>query len=113
MALTEHESGTASLTLDTPDTLNTTSPETTDGAFCLVLDLSALAAGDILVITIQERALSGGTTRTIWQDTVAHDQGAEEMYVTPFLPMLHGWNMILEQTDGTGRSIPWSIRKAN
>lgn len=113
MALTEHESGTASLTLDTPDTLNTTSPETTDGAFSLMLDLSAMVAGDILKITIKEKVTSGGTARVVWEDTVAHDQGAEEIYVTPFLPMLHGWDMIIEQTDGTGRSIPWSIRKAN
>ena len=107
-----HEDGTQSATLDTEHTLNTTTPETTDGVFQFVVDLANMVNGDIVVLKVKEKCLSGGTQRLVWRKQFAHVQG-EPLAISPSLILLHGWDFTLEQTDGAaGRSFPWSIRKA-
>jgi len=108
---TEHTSGTQSATLDTEHTLNGTTPETTDGVFQLVVDVNALVAGDIVEFRCKEKVLSAGTQRLVFAATLAGPQGTP-VWMSPPLILLHGWDMTLLQTDGTGRSFPWSIRKA-
>jgi hypothetical protein len=111
MAVTEHESGTKSTTLDTEATLNTTTPETTDGVFQLFVDCNAMVAGDVTLIRIKEKAISGGTQRKCVTHTLVGAQ-ADPLWVSEAYMLLHGWDMTIEQTDGTARSYPWSIRKA-
>lgn len=107
----QHESGTQAATVTTEHTLNTTTPETTDGAFQLLVDLNAMAVGDRVTLRIKEVAVSGGTQREVWSATYQHAQ-ARPMAVSPPIILLHGWDMTLEQEAGTGRSFPWSIRAA-
>lgn len=111
MAVTEHESGTKSTTLDTEAVLNTTTPETSDGVFQLVLDVNAMVAGDITLIRIKEKGISGGTQRKIKTYTLVGAQ-SDPIWISEAFMLLHGWDMTIEQTDGTARSYPWSIRKA-
>lgn len=111
MAVTEHESGSQTATLDTEHILNTTTPETTDGVFQFVADLSAMVAGDIVELRIREKCRSTDTQRLAWYATYAHTQ-AQPLAVSPSLILLHGWDFTLTQTDGTGRAFPWSIRRA-
>lgn len=111
MAVTEHESNTASPSLDTETTLNSTTPETTVGVFQLVVDVSAMAAGDVTIIRIKEKATSGGTQHKCDQYTIVGAQ-SKPLWISPSYMFLHGWDFTLEQTDGTARSYPWSIRKA-
>lgn len=108
---TEHEAGTK--TADgTLQTLNTTSPDLTDGVFQLAVGLVNMAAGDILELSILEKVEgTGGTQRLVWRGTYAHAQG-ELVAVSPPIILIHGWDMKLQQTAGTNRSYPWSIRKA-
>lgn len=108
---TEHEAG--SKTADgSEQTLNTTSPETTDGAFQLLVDLGNMALGDVLELRIKEKVQSSaGTQRLVWLATYQHAR-TEKVAVSPPILMLHGWDMTLRQTAGTNRAYPWSIRKA-
>ena len=110
MAISEHASGSQTATLDTEHTLNSTSPETTDGVFQVVVDASAMVAGDITIIRIKEKARSADTQRLAYRATLSGAQ-TEPLWVSPSLILLHGWDVTLEQTDGTGRAYPWSIRK--
>ena len=84
---------------------------TTDGIYQVMLDLSALAAGDEFELKVYEKVASGGTQRMVY---VKYFQGAQTTphSVTPSLILLHGWDVTLKKMSGTDRSIAWSIRKA-
>jgi len=110
MAISEAYSGTQTATIGTEHVLNTTTPETTDGIYQLVVDLANMAAGDILELRIKEKPISTGTQRTAWTQTFSHAQ-SDPLFMSPTVILLHGWDMTLKQTAGTGRSFPWSIRK--
>lgn len=113
MAISEHESGTKDFAGDVGDTwdvIQTTTPETTDGAFQILIDANALVAGDALEVDLIEKCLSGGTARECWHFVVTGPQSSP-MIVSPTILLLHGWDFRMRQRAGTGRSIPWSIRK--
>ena len=109
--MTEHETGSQTAVISTLHTLNTTTPETTDGAFQLQVDVANLVRGDRVEFSVHEKARSGDTSRQVAKYTLANDQ-VDDLYVTPWFGMMHGWDFKLKQTDGTGRVFPWSIRKA-
>lgn len=111
MALGEHETGSQTATLDTEHTLNTTTPETTDGAFQLFVDTALLVNAETLTLRIKEKCRTGDTQRLAWSATYKHIQ-SNPLAVSPPLILLHGWDMTLEQNGGTGRAFPWSIRNA-
>lgn len=107
---TEYETG--STTADgTEQTLNTTSPETTAGAYQVAIDVANMAAGDVLEIRIKEKARSADTQRTVLHDVLSHAQ-AEPLWFSPPLLLINGWDVTIEQTAGTNRAYPWSIRSA-
>lgn len=104
------EEDTDTLSLDTPLTLNGTSPETTDAIVQVFVDCNAMTATDRLVVTIKEKTISGGTARAVFK-AVVYGVQAEPIFASPALLLGNGWDIVLEQTDGTGRAFPWSIRK--
>jgi len=110
MAIAEHTSGSQTATISTEHTLNGTTPETTDGVFQLVVDTAAMLKGDILRLRIKEKARAGDTQRLVWRMEFQGVQD-EPLAVSPAIILLHGWDMTLQQTAGTGRAFPWSIRK--
>ena len=110
MAISEHGTGTQTATINTEHTLNTTTPETTDGIYQLFVDTANMVAGDILELRIKEKVVSAGTIRQVLLATLAGAQ-SDPGWASPSLILLHGWDMTLKQTAGTGRSFPWSIRK--
>lgn len=112
MAITESNSGTQSCTVTTEHTLVTL---TDDAVYALVLDLNNLAGHtttpDILEVRIKRRALTGGTTR---QSIIAHYVGgllANKVVESPPFVVIHSCEISIKQTQGTGRSVDWSIRK--
>ena len=107
----EKESGSQAASIGTEHTLNGTTPETTDGVYQLWIDTSAMANGDTLEVRIKEKVRSSGTQRLVWLDTLAHTQD-EPGWCSPALILLHGWDMTIKQTAGTGRTFEWSIRSA-
>ena len=88
-----------------------TSPDTTNGAFCIFIDLSAMLSGDTVVIQMLEKATaSGDTQRVVWEKTYTGAQ-AEPGMLSPVLPVLHGWAFQMKQTLGSARDYKWSIRR--
>lgn len=110
MPITEHESNSQTCTLTTEHVLNSTTPETTDGVFTLVLDVSQLVNGETLVVKVKEKARSGDTQRLLHAFSIVGAQ-SEPLWMVTFGPVLHGWDVTITQTGGTGRAIPWSLRK--
>lgn len=110
MAISEHGTGTQTATINTEHTLNTTTPETTDGIYQLFVDTANMVAGDVLEIRIKEKVVSAGTIRQVLMSTLAGVQ-SDPAWASPSLILLHGWDMTIKQTAGTGRAFPWSIRK--
>ena len=112
MALTEYESGSQTCVITTEHTLNTTTPNTDAGVYQLVLDVNALVAGDTLEIRIKEKARSSTTQRLLFLDSLSGAQ-TEPLWMSPSLHLRHGWDCSVRQVAGTGRAIPWSIRRSS
>lgn len=109
MAVTVFKDGTQACTAATEHTL-TANPETTAGAYQLMLDLNPLAAGVTMHVRIKEKVLSGGTQRVVWFDDEVGVVGEQKIYVSPVIMLAQGWDMSI--TSSGTPSIPWSIRKA-
>ena len=104
------QSGTHSLTAE--QTLNTTTPETTDGIYQVFIDCDAMAVGDAVEIRIKEKVGAATTQRTIMAATFAHDPSADDpLWVSPSFVLLHGWDVTIRQSAGTARAFPFSVRK--
>lgn len=110
MAISEHASGSQTCTISTEHTLNTTTPETTDGVFQFFIDTANMVAGDVLEIRLKEKCRTGDTIRQIRMNTLAGVQ-SDPLWVSESFLLLHGWDFTIKQTAGTGRAFPWSIRK--
>jgi hypothetical protein len=109
VAIEEFATGTvASLTAET--TLNTSTPETTDGIFQLVVDANDMVEDDVLMVRVKEKCRSGDTQRLVWDYGLQQVAGNSPILVGPALVLLHGWDMTLQAIAGT-ISVPWSIRR--
>ncbi len=113
MAITEAYSlnavtvGTAELSIVSGTT--TLQTITTAGVYQLFVDASNMAKGDEFRIKIYETALSGGTKRVLMASTLLGAQA--EMFVTPSLILMNGWDMTIVKIAGTDRAFTASIRK--
>ncbi len=95
----------------TEQTLNTTTPDLTDGSFQLWVDLDTMVDDDVVTLRIKVKIQStSGTQRTIWSATFKHAQAYQA--VSPPLMLLFGWDMTLEKEAGSNTAFPWSIRLA-
>jgi hypothetical protein len=107
MAVTSVGSGTQTATLDTEHTLDT---ETGAGVYVLVVDTANMANGDVVILRLKTKALTGATSRLAYQATYANVQGEPNKYSIP-VPVDTEIIATLEQTDGTGRNFPWNLLK--
>jgi hypothetical protein len=107
----EHDSGTLTATVGTEHVLGT-ADDATDGVYQLVVDVSALQAGDRVEFALREKATSSGTKRRTVIGA-ALGPATDTLYVSDSFLLLHGWDFTLTQTAGTGRSFPWSIRRVS
>ena len=82
---------------------------TTAGVYQLFVDASNMAKGDEYRIEIYETALSGGTKRALMASTLLGAQA--EMFVTPSLILMNGWDMTIIKLAGTDRAFTASVRK--
>ncbi len=111
MAFAQHASGTQAATIDTEHTLGT-DPDLTDGVFAIKIDVTNMAAGDVLLIRGYEKVTGTGDTQVSnILMSLSGVQTNKGPYSIPEL-LIHGWKYTLEQTDGTGRSFDWSIRSS-
>jgi hypothetical protein len=110
MAVTEHASGTQTATIATEHFLGT-DPDSTDGAFQFVVDLSNMANADDLEIRVYEAALSSDVASQQVHMWPIKDAQADDLFISPALVLLHRWRFSIKQVAGTGRSFKWSIRR--
>lgn len=82
---------------------------TTDGCFQLWVDASNMAKGDEFVIKGYEAALSGGTKRVWLTQSLLGAQS--ELFVTPAIILMQGWDFTIDKIAGTDRAFTASIRQ--
>lgn len=114
MAITlEAYTGTEAIGTDewsmTTDTTNIAT-DTTVGMYQAVLDLNALAAGDVFDFYIYEKARSADTQRLMFYARFANAQ-ATPNWISPAMILGNGWDMTLKKISGTDRTITWRISK--
>lgn len=110
---TSHASGTQTATITTEHSLSTV---TVAGTFQLVVDISAMVAGDVLELRWKGKLLTGGTQRggapgIFYGAPPADDQFARSEYVVNVNTDTASIEFTLKQTFGTGRAFPWQVFK--
>lgn len=107
MSLASVAHGSQTATVDTEHTLDT---QTTAGVYVLVVDMTNLAAGDIVILRIKVKAVHDGTSKLAYMATYANAQAEPIKFSIP-VPVDTEIIATLEQTDGTGRAFPWNLLK--
>lgn len=115
MAVTAQATGTKTPTVGTtPDLLANVAVA---GTFTLHVDLNALAAGDVVYLSIKMMVLTGGTARYVY-DTgpIVGAQPTKDLIrvsvpVSTELTDATALVFELNQTKGTARAFPWKILK--
>ncbi|CAN1724426.1 conserved protein of unknown function [Hyphomicrobium sp. 1Nfss2.1] len=88
----------------------TVATQTDDGLYQAFIDFSNMASGDTYVIRIYEKCYGAATQRVCQSWTLTGAQ-SDPIWVSPHLQLMHGWDITVQRTAGTDRSIAWSIRK--
>lgn len=109
MALVEAQSGSQVATVGTLHTLGT--EETTDAYYQLLVDVSVLAAGDVLELSAELKVKNAGTARVVALATF-RDAQAEAAALSVPIPNIYGLTFKLKQVAGTSRTFDWSILRA-
>jgi len=90
-----------------------TTPQTVtdDGAYQLWVDDGAnMTKTEEYKIIIKEKVEgTGGTQKTVFSATLKGVQS--EVFVTPVLVLINGWDMLIQKIAGTDRAFDASIRK--
>lgn len=83
---------------------------TDDGVYQLWVDAANMAKGDEFIIRIYEKVEgTGGTKRVCFASTLSDAQ--TELWVSPMLILINGWDMTIQKVAGTDRAFDASIRK--
>lgn len=106
MAVTVADSGTDA----TDGTLQTLATETTNGVYQAVVDLSNIANGDIIELTVQTKTLTGSSYATVFHAVYGHAM-AEPVKCTPPITVPFGIKLLMKLTNGTNRNIDWSLNR--
>lgn len=106
MALGIVGSGTQTCVLDTPAALDT---ETVAGIYVALWNLELNVKGDITRCYISCKVLTGDTAAIVFEGVYANDLGASPIIQSPPIVSMFSLTMSIEQTDGTGRNVPWSL----
>ena len=103
-------SGTTELSIPRNATYDVAQNQTTDGVFQLWVDDQAnMTKTEEYRIRIYEKVESGGTSKVVFSATIKGVQS--EIFVTPMLVLMNGWDMSLKKIAGTDRAFDASIRQ--
>ena len=109
MAVTEEAGATQTATVTTEHVLTTI---TAEGVFQLIVDLDEMVAGDELELRMDLEVRAGGTAKTLFFGTYAHDQGLDAVVaMSPPVGKVANTDLIctLKQTAGTSRDFIWAV----
>lgn len=83
---------------------------TDDGIYQVWVDFSAMAKGDEFIFKFYEKVeATGGTKRVLFEQSFLGAQS--NIFVTPTLICLNGWDATLTKLAGTDRALDAEIRK--
>jgi hypothetical protein len=84
---------------------------TDDGVYQLWIDpVTNMAKGDEFIVRIYEKVEgTGGTKRVVLSQTLSDAQS--EIWCSPMLILINGWDMTIQKVAGTDRAFDASIRK--
>ena len=83
---------------------------TDDGVYQLWVDAGNMVKADEFAIRIYEKVEgTGGTKKVVFKATLLGAQS--EIWVSPTLVLINGWDMTLQKIAGTDRAFDASIRK--
>ena len=82
---------------------------TTTAVISLWLEVVNMAAGDEYQLVLREKAVSGGTQRSITLANLIGVQG-DPIYITAGYQVGVGWDVTLKKIAGTDRAFSWTIR---
>lgn len=102
---TSHSDGSQTAVIGTEHTLGTI---TTAGTYVLNVDTANMNYGDQLIIRVNTRVRSVGTTRQAYSALYAHVQ-ADPVKISIPVASPNEIEFTIEQTTGTGRAYPWEI----
>lgn len=114
MAITVVTSGAQAATLDTEHSLDADVGVTGGAMYWLVVQVPAAATfADICILRMKREARGADDLETVYEATI-RGGGSVMVFISPFLPVPEGINyeFTLEQSDGTGRTWPFSIERA-
>jgi len=111
MPIAEHESGSQTAVINTEHTLGT-ADDGTDGVFQHDLDVSAMVRLDELEIRLYDKCQATGVSLLIHMWKIRHAQ-ADGLWRSPVMVFMHARKLTIKQTAGTGRIIPWSVKRVS
>lgn len=82
---------------------------TTAGVYQLFVDCSNMAKNDEFVIRVYATARASGTKRVLF--TITLDNAQSEIFCTPTLILINGFDFTIQKVSGTDRAFDTSIRK--
>lgn len=100
------DSGTHTCVLDTPADLETS---TTAGIFVAQWNLELNVKGDITRCYVKTKVLTGDTAAIVFEGVYANDLVGSPIIQSPPIVSMFSLTMSIEQTDGTGRNVPWAL----
>lgn len=86
----------------------TIAAQTTIGIYQLYIDAANMTGVDEYEIAVQEKVVSGGTQRRIVIGRLISAQ--TEIYLSPPMILVNGWDFTMKKIAGTDRAFDWSIR---
>ena len=111
MGYAAHEEGTFTdaTTSETWDTVQTTSPNTTEGVLNFKIFTNNMAAGDIFEVRLMAKDAAAGTLQQIRHFGRA---GKQSFPIEFNAPLTTDWDLQMRQRAGTVRAMKWIIEKA-
>lgn len=106
MALGTVGSGTQTCTLDTPHDVQST---TTAGIYVCQYNLLNSVKGDVFRLYATTKVLTGDTEAIVFEGIFANDLNDSTIIQSPPIVSMFSLSMMIEQTDGTGRNVPWAL----
>lgn len=83
---------------------------TDDGVYQLWVDAGNMAKADEFIIKIYEKVEGTGGTKKVCMSATLSDVQSE-VWVSPMLILINGWDMTITKVSGTDRAFDASIRK--
>jgi hypothetical protein len=84
---------------------------TSNGVFIYEVDMTNLAAGEVVELRVKGTTLTGGAAAQMWKDNAVAPLINVRVQSPPVASDI-SINITLKQVSGTGRAFPWKLLRA-